>query len=108
MAPKPCNHCGNNFMIDKNDPACPTLCTSCILQEKNRAKNKGNQMENDTIGILIQCPRATQIEIEEICINQGVDFSKYLLGLHNASKNITLTSIENASGEEKTSKVKRK
>lgn len=114
MAPRPCNHCGNNFMIDCNDPSCPTLCNSCILQDKNRSKNKANNMENDTIGILIQCPRATQIEIEEICINIGVDFSKYLLDLHRNSLLIKILGepvealIEKGNSDEKTNKTKRK
>lgn len=36
----------------------------------------------ETVDILIKCPRQVQINIEEHCINEGIDFSKYFLGLH--------------------------
>lgn len=40
----------------------------------------------ETIGITIQCPQAVQHEIEELCINQGIDFSRYFLELHYGSQ----------------------
>ncbi len=84
MSPIPCSHCGNNFMRHTIDPEAPKLCNSCDLREKTRTK--GNKMETQTVGILIQAPKETQIEIEEYCINQGIDFSKYFLILHENFK----------------------
>ena len=40
----------------------------------------------DTIGILIQCPKDEHIVIEELCINQGIDLTKYFLKLHRDSQ----------------------
>lgn len=39
----------------------------------------------DTIGILIQCPKDEHIVIEELCINRGIDLTKYFLELHYES-----------------------
>lgn len=40
----------------------------------------------DTIGILIQCPKDIHIQIEELCINQGIDLTRYFLKLHHDSQ----------------------
>jgi hypothetical protein len=80
MSPIPCSHCGYNFMRHTIDPEAPRLCNSCNIREKMRTK--GTKMNTDTVGILIQCPIQTQIEIEEYCINNGTDFTKYFLWLH--------------------------
>ena len=40
----------------------------------------------DTVGILIDCPKPLQIEIEELCINRGIDFTRYFLELHYGSQ----------------------
>lgn len=80
MHPVPCNHCGNNFMRPTLDPEAPRLCNNCTIREEKRNPKQVNTME--TVDILITCPRQVQINIEEYCINQGIDFSKYFLGLH--------------------------
>lgn len=40
----------------------------------------------ETVGILIQAPKEVQIEIEEYCIANGKDFTKYFLELHERRK----------------------
>jgi len=39
--------------------------------------------KKDTIDILIKCPKQDYAEIEEICINTGVDVTKYFMNLHS-------------------------
>ena len=84
MNPIPCCHCGRNFMRPTTDPEAPKLCNSCAVREEQRKPKEIKKM--DEVGILIQCPKALQIEIEEICINQGIDFTRYFLQLHNGQK----------------------
>lgn len=65
----------------------------------------------DIIEILIKCPRDIQIEIEEYCINQGVDFSKYFLKLHDIYKKTqekSENSCENSENWEKNSPKSKK
>lgn len=81
MPPIPCAHCGINFMRIDSDPKRPKLCNSCLLKEERR--NPTQKVTMDTIEIVIKCPRDVQIEIEEYCINKGIDFSKYFLSLHH-------------------------
>lgn len=80
MPPIPCMHCGNNFMRHNIDPEAPRLCNNCSVKENIRNPKGVSKMQ--IITIQIECPRETQIEIEEICINQGVNFSQYFLDLH--------------------------
>jgi hypothetical protein len=89
MHPVPCNHCGSNFMRPTLDPEAPRLCNNCMVREEKRNPTKKENMDT-TVEILIKCPRETQIEIEEYCINQGIDFTKYFLQLHQASKNVSI------------------
>jgi len=83
MQPVPCNHCGYNFMRQNLEPDAPRLCNSCEVRENIR-NPQGKKM--DTIGILIQCPKDEHIVIEELCINQGIDLTKYFLKLHRDSQ----------------------
>lgn len=83
MQPIPCNHCGYNFMRHNLEADAPRLCNSCDVRE-NQRNPKGKKME--TIGILIQCPRDEHIVIEELCINQGIDLTRYFLELHHGSQ----------------------
>lgn len=83
MQPTPCNHCGYNFMRRDVAPDAPRLCNGCEVRE-NQRNPKGKTME--TIGILIQCPQDEHIVIEELCINQGIDLTKYFLKLHHDSQ----------------------
>lgn len=40
----------------------------------------------ETTNILITCSLQDQIDIEEYCINAGLDFSEYFMNLHEKSK----------------------
>ena len=60
------------------------LCNNCLVKENLRNPPREAQMEN-TVEILIKCSREEQIEIEEICITQSKDFSRYFLELHHAN-----------------------
>ena len=79
MAPKPCAHCGTNFMPlffeDKT-------CNNCTFKEKGK---KTVKKESTKIKIIIECEPRLQAEIEEICLNTGQDFSSYFLNLHQLS-----------------------
>jgi hypothetical protein len=74
-------------MRQQNEPDGPRLCNSCEVRENIR-NPKGKEMQ--TVGILIQVPKETQIEIEEYCIANGKDFSKYFLELHLARKALSI------------------
>ena len=80
MPPIPCAHCGNNFMRTTTDPEAPKLCNNCAVREERRAPKM--EEKKDTIDILIKCPKKDYAEIEEICINTGVDVTKYFMNLH--------------------------
>jgi len=82
MNPIPCAHCGANFMRQTLDPESPKLCNNCSIREENRNHKKGNEMENQIIDILIKCPKEKYAEIEEICISNGHDVTKYFMNLH--------------------------
>lgn len=84
MPPIPCAHCGVNFMRTTTDAEAPKLCNNCLLREQQKPRKEA-PMEN-IVDILIKCPRQDQIEIEEICINQGIDFTRYFLELHYGSQ----------------------
>lgn len=84
MQPIPCAHCGNNFMRTTIDPEAPRLCNSCDLRENIR--NPKKEIKMDTIDIVITVSKQDQIEIEEFCINEGLDFSEYFMNLHEKFK----------------------
>lgn len=85
MPPIPCMHCGVNFMRTTTEPDGIKLCNNCTVKENLRNPPKEDKMEN-TVEILIKCSREEQIEIEEICITQSKDFSRYFLELHHGSQ----------------------
>lgn len=80
MNPQPCKHCGNNFMMAIPESDLPKLCNNCLLKEDIRLGVKKEKM--DTINILIKLPKEIHKEIEEICISEGIDLSKYFLKLY--------------------------
>ncbi len=84
MHPIPCAHCGGNFMRQTLDPEAPKLCNNCAVREEKRSPTKKETME--TIDILIKCPANIQHEIEEYCVTNGMNFTKYFLDLHANSK----------------------
>lgn len=92
MPPIPCAHCGVNFMRTTTDPEAPKLCNNCLFREEQRNPKERDKMK--TVEILIKCPQETQIEIEELCINQGINFSRYFLELHYASQSAIATMKE--------------
>ncbi len=83
MQPVSCNHCGYNYMRHNLDPNTPRLCNSCEVRENQRNPKGNNKM--DTVDILIKFPRDEQIEVEEFCINHGIDYSHYFLELHQVN-----------------------
>ena len=76
MTPIPCSHCGMNFMRRDLNPDAPKLCNNCLKPKENNVS---------TVKILLECDRQTQIDIEEICINEGINFSEYFLELHKSN-----------------------
>lgn len=85
-SPIPCAHCGFNFMRHTLDENVPKLCNNCMLkEEKNKPKGERPMSKAN---ILIVCDREDQIQIEEICTNQGITLSQYFMDLHklNTSK----------------------
>lgn len=95
MNPIPCMNCGINFMRQDINPEAPRLCNNC---KKPKVKNMSD------IQIIIECDRQTQIEIEEICINKGINFSQYFIDLHknhkfcskNSDPEVTTSVVESA------------
>lgn len=85
MPPIPCAHCGSNFMRPTNDPEAPKLCNNCLVREEKRNPTKKENMEA-TIDIKICTPVHIHNEIEEYCINNGINLSQYFLSLHETFK----------------------
>jgi hypothetical protein len=87
MNPIPCAHCGNNFMRPTIDPEAPKLCNNCLIREEKRNPPKKENMEQ-TIDIKIKCPISVHNYIEEYCLNNGIDLTKYFLSLHESFKQV--------------------
>lgn len=86
MLPKPCGDCGINFMSVAGEK----LCHTCLRKAKEREEKYLKEIKvMDSIKIVIECDAKTQAEIEEICINEGISFSKYFLNLHELNINCT-------------------
>lgn len=81
MHPIPCSHCASNFMRHDINPESPKLCNNCLLKEENRHPKKKENME-PTIEIQIKCPLKVHNEIEEYCINFGLNLTEYFLKSH--------------------------
>lgn len=80
MNPIPCHACGFNFMRHTREEI---YCNNC--RDKNIPKKENPKMDTDP-KILITIPTEVQIDIEEICINEGISFSGYFLNLYRESK----------------------
>lgn len=80
MQPIPCAHCAINFMRTTPNPEAPKLCNSCLIKEERRNPKMNENL--DVISVLIKLPRKIHHDIEESCINQGVDLTKYFLNLY--------------------------
>lgn len=80
MRPKPCFHCGINFMAAKPDIR---LCNTCERkdEEKKQQLAKGAKKMSE-MQILVECDAKTYAQIEEHSINKGISLSEYFLGLH--------------------------
>jgi hypothetical protein len=81
MYPIPCAHCGVNFMRQTIDPESPRLCNNCSLREEKRNPINRELMQK-TIDIKITCPISIHNNIEEYCMNKGINLSKYFIDLH--------------------------
>ena len=88
MSPIPCAHCGTNFMRRDLDPEAAKICNNCSIRDQARISNQGKK-DMSKVQLLIEVDRPTQIEIEEICLNEGVSLSEYVLNLHLKSKSAT-------------------
>lgn len=105
MPPINCCHCAMLFMDHGNDPSKLKLCNSCEIKENLR---NPKEKKMDTIAINIQVPSKIHREIEEICINKGIDFSIYFIDLHNQLLNATGDIVSEEVPEENTKKRGRK
>lgn len=86
MQPTPCAHCAMNFMQHTIGPDMPKLCNNCLEREKLRNPKKDNEMSENIISLLIECPAEVHKEIEEYCMNNGMSLSAYFLSIHQAFK----------------------
>lgn len=86
MHPIPCAHCGLNFMRKTPDPEAHKLCNNCSLREEKRNPKSKNEEKMTTVNVTITCPAKDYVAIEEHCINEGIDFSRYFLELHYGSQ----------------------
>jgi hypothetical protein len=74
MNPVPCRNCGYNFMRTTEEIRKDFRhCHNC---KKKEDKPMGE------VQILVKCPQKIHAEIEEICINKGIDFSEYFISMH--------------------------
>ena len=83
MPPIPCSHCGNNFMRPTIDPEAPKLCNNCAIREEKRTSKGDIAMQE--LDILVRCPQDVYAKIEEICVSEGTNPSKYFMSLHDAN-----------------------
>jgi hypothetical protein len=67
-------------MNPSTDPESPKLCNNCVVREQRRTPKM--TVKEETIDILVKCPKKIQREIEEICIAKGMSFAEYFLNLH--------------------------
>ncbi|VVB80751.1 Uncharacterised protein [uncultured archaeon] len=80
MAPRPCHHCGLNFMpIDPNYEGL-ALCNNCQLKNQNRTKQE-TKMSEDKFNMVIALPRSYAVQIEEKCMKEGINFSEFFINL---------------------------
>lgn len=80
MGPIPCQHCGFNFMRANQDA--PKLCNNCLLRDQRRNNSKKDETKGGTIDIIIKCSPREHAEVEEYCVREGIDFSRYFLEAH--------------------------
>lgn len=85
MPPKPCAHCGLNFFKSTHELITTNLCNNCLNKSQKNPNNEVIMTNLDIVSILIELPLKMQIEIEELCINEGISFSKYFINLHEAA-----------------------
>lgn len=105
--PVPCAHCGTNFMRRDLNPDAPKLCNNCEYNNRQREQNRINNKEksNSQIQLLITCDRSTQIEVEEICMNQGLSISEYFIRMHKIYAIPFIVKPETEEGFEKLKKM---
>jgi hypothetical protein len=91
MPPIPCAHCGTLFMRKDNKESSPKICNSCINKERHKNQNKE---DINMMKILIECTPVQHAKIEEICLNEGKNFSEYFLSLHELNSVIDSESLK--------------
>jgi hypothetical protein len=92
VAPVPCAQCGNLFMRQDLTLDKPRLCNNC---EYGSMKKLGTKLvpvpDSNKMTLAIVCDRQMAIEIEEICMNEGISIDKYFERLH--SRNVLDTKL---------------
>lgn len=58
----------------------PRICNSCVIKEKKRT-NQGDIPVSE-MQIIIKCSQEEHAKIEELCVNKGINYSDYFMGLH--------------------------
>lgn len=81
--PVPCAHCGTNFMRRNLDPDAARICHTCELKSPQKPKIYHRGADVDKPKMLIEIDLKTQAEIEELCLKEGISFSKYFMEAHN-------------------------
>lgn len=98
MLPKNCLNCGFLFM-PHNPKIDIKYCNNCISKYEKKEEKKSVETK-----MLITLTSRQAIEIEEICINDGITISEYFSKLHESTKPLN----ENEYEEKKTTKKKEK
>jgi hypothetical protein len=93
LPPIPCAHCGVNFMRQSIDPEAPKLCNTCVIRDQQRNPKKVVQTMEKT-KLLIEVDRKTQVEVEEICINEGISMSDYFMRIHHEARCKSYPTVE--------------
>jgi hypothetical protein len=82
MSPRPCGRCGLNFMPTGTGDNIGRLCNSCLHKIERKKTKKTEESPMTNVQLKVDLPREVHIEMEEICINKGINFSQYVIKLH--------------------------
>lgn len=99
--PTVCNWCGHQYMPHTIDPNAPKLCNNCINRQPNTTKKRDTFMSDETVIILINCPKKAHEDIEEFCMRNGVDLTTFFMNLYNNSFSKTKVVEQEEEVEEK-------
>ena len=98
MPPIPCAHCGINFMRSNPDPEIPKICNNCLIKEQIRKPKPEEKLK--TIKIIIECPQRIHAEIEETCMNLGINYTEFFLMCYKSSKEVVKEIVDIVEKEE--------